>query len=235
MEVRLVSKTEIDPDYIQYLLAEHGHEEGFEDFFKGVQGPEGLMAYIARVSSPTQTNPTYAKLLEYCAKHGHWSVFEQIDVTFEIKTSRAIAQQILRHRSFCFQEFSQRYATANMGFEIYEARRQDNKNRQNSLDDMSKADKEWFREVQEANNGNANILYNQALKRGIAKEQARFLLPASTATKIYMKGSLRSWIHYINVRADAATQKEHRDIAVEIKKELTKKFPSVSKAMSWVD
>lgn len=233
MEIRLVSKTEVDPDYIQYLLKEHSHEDGFDEFFKGIQGPEGLMAYIARVSSPTQTNPTYAKLLEYCAKHGHWSVFEQIDVTFEIKTSRAIAQQILRHRSFTFQEFSQRYSTANMGFETYEARRQDDKNRQNSIADMSEEDKQWFKEAQDDVQENCERYYNHALRRGIAKEQARFLLPASTATKLYMKGSLRSWIHYIKVRADKATQKEHRDIAVEIKKELVKKFPVVSKSMEW--
>lgn len=235
MEVRLVAKTEIDPDYIHHLLKEYSHEDGFEDFFKAVQGPEGLMAFVARVSSPNQTNPEYSKLLEYCAKNAHWSVFEQVDVTFEIVTSRAIAQQILRHRSFCFQEFSQRYAKANMGFEVYEARRQDLKNRQNSIEDMSAEEKKWFEDAQTNIQEIAETVYNEALALGIAKEQARFLLPLGVKTKLYMKGSLRSWIHYLQIRTEKGTQKEHRDIAVAIGEELIKKFPTVAKAMGWTE
>lgn len=235
MEVRLVAKTEIDPDYLQYLLKEHAGEDGFDEFFKAVQKPEGLMVYVARVSSPNQTNPEYSKLLEYCAKHGHWSVFEQVDVSFEIVTSRAIAQQILRHRSFCFQEFSQRYAKASMGFETYEARRQDVKNRQNSLDDLDGETKDWFLDQQEYIQEQAMTAYEAALKLGIAKEQARFLLPLGVKTKLYMKGSLRSWIHYLQVRTEAGTQKEHRDIANAIGEELIKKFPTLAKAMGWAE
>jgi thymidylate synthase (FAD) len=233
MEVRLVAKTEIDPDYLQHLIQEHSEEEGFKEFFESVQGPEGLMVYVARVSSPNQANPSYAKLLEYCAKHGHWSVFEQVDITFEIITSRAIAQQILRHRSFCFQEFSQRYAKASMGFEVYEARRQDVKNRQNSIDDMSDAAKNWFYNTQDEIHQKCMYEYEKALSFGIAKEQARFLLPLGVTTKLYMKGSLRSWIHYLQVRADNATQKEHRVIAEAIGEQIIKKFPTVAKAMGW--
>lgn len=233
MQVNLVSMTQIAEDYLLQLMRE-AKDESDKKFIKNVQSMEGLMAYAARVSSPNQTNANYEKLLGYCAKHQHWSVFEMADITLEIKTSRAIAQQILRHRSFCFQEFSQRYAKANMGFEIYEARSQDNKNRQNSVDDMSDADKKWFLESQDKLNTTATDLYEEALNKGIAKEQARFLLPASTTTKIYMKGSIRSWIHYINLRAANGTQKEHADIAEAAKKILSKKIPSIAKAMGWV-
>jgi thymidylate synthase (FAD) len=194
---------------------------------------EGIMAYTARVSSPQQDNPSYAGLLKYCATHGHWSVFEMVDMTIEITTSRAIAQQILRHRSFSFQEFSQRYAKAAMGFENYEARRQDVKNRQNSIDDMDEATKAWFADAQAKVQELSNNLYDYALTLGIAKEQARFLLPASTTTKLYMKGSVRSWIHYLNVRTDPSTQKEHRDIALGIKDIFLAQLPITSEALGW--
>lgn len=194
---------------------------------------EELMAYCARVSSPdNQDNPEYEKLLKYCIKHGHWSVFEMADMTVEIETSRAIAQQILRHRSFNFQEFSQRYSKAT-DFEIYEARRQDTKNRQNSIDDMDEDDKAFFMDAQDNITTVANSLYEEALKRGIAKEQARFLLPLSTKTKLYMKGSVRSWIHYINLRGANGTQKEHRDIALAIKEIFKIQFPTIAKALEW--
>lgn len=193
---------------------------------------EGLMAYTARVSSPDQENPNYAKLLSYCIKHGHWSVFEMVDMTVEIVTSRAIAQQILRHRSFCFQEFSQRYAEVT-DFEIYGARRQDLKNRQNSVDDMSEGTKDWFLAAQKYVQHECQYLYDTALAIGIAKEQARFLLPLSTQTRLYMKGSVRSWIHYLNSRTDPATQQEHREIANKIKEIFIKNFPIVSEALEW--
>jgi thymidylate synthase (FAD) len=189
---------------------------------------EGLMAYCARVSSPNQDNPEYDKLLKYCAENSHWSVFELCDCTFEIITSRAIAQQILRHRSFSFQEFSQRYATVGTGFKQYEARRQDTKNRQNSIDDMSEEDKLWFLSAQVNVQRQALSYYEEALRKGIAKEQARFLLPLGVTTKLYMKGSIRSFIHYIQVRTDKGTQKEHRDIAILIRGIILEQFPSLT-------
>lgn len=156
--------------------------------------PEDLIAYTARVSNPSSqaAGENNVKLIQYLIKHKHWSPFEMVDMTVEIETSRAIAAQILRHRSFSFQEFSQRYATADMGFETYEARRQDTKNRQNSIDDLDEDTKEWFTSAQYTVQKSCLALYNYALTRGIAKEQARMLLPLSTCTKLYMKGSVRS-------------------------------------------
>lgn len=220
MNVKLVSVTQLADSMVEELPTE-------------LHNAEGIMAYAARVSSDNQTNPDYEKLLKYCVTHSHWSVFETVDMTVEITTSRAIAQQILRHKSFNFQEFSQRYATAT-SFETYEARRQDLKNRQNSIDDMSKEDKDWFTLVQRQLANMCETVYKQALDKGIAKEQARFLLPLSTTTKLYMKGSVRSWIHYIEVRTDPSTQKEHRDVALQIKSEFIKLFPITSKALGWV-
>lgn len=190
---------------------------------------EKQIAYCARVSSGRQDNPDIVKLLRYCIKHKHWSIFEQASMTVEIVTSRAIAQQILRHRSFCFQEFSQRYSEST-SFEVYEARRQDTKNRQNSIDDMTIADKDWYTSIQEVAQKQCLAYYQEALARGIAKEQARFLLPLSTTTKLYMTGNLRNWIHYLEVRTDVATQKEHRDIADQIEKIMGKEVPIIWKA-----
>lgn len=195
---------------------------------------EKLIAYCARVSSPHQDNPEYAKLLSYCIKHSHWSVFEMGSMCLQIETSRAIAQQVLRHRSFHFQEFSQRYAEATEG-NIYEARRQDTKNRQNSIADMSEDDRIWFQNIQEDVWNGAKRAYDEALKRGIAKEQARMLLPLSTKTKMYMHGTIRDWIHYIQVRADISTQKEHRAIAEQAKEIFCKELPVVAKALGWVN
>jgi thymidylate synthase (FAD) len=197
--------------------------------------PEEVLAYVARVSNPSNqmNSETSSKLLGYCIKNAHWSVFEHVSLTVSIETSRAIAAQILRHRSFTFQEFSQRYASA-VDKEVYSARRQDNKNRQNSIDDMDVDDQEFFRQAQEDVWSVAYGYYQEALSRGIAKEQARFLLPLSTQTKIYMTGNVRGWIHYLDLRCANGTQKEHKDIADAIKQIFIEKFPSISEAKGWV-
>ena len=193
---------------------------------------EKLVAYCARVSSNQQDNPSISKLLRYCIKHKHWSIFETAYLTVEINTSRAISAQILRHRSFTFQEFSQRYAEV-PDFVSYEARRQDNKNRQNSIDDMSIEDRHWFSAAQDKVQTLTSSLYLDALDKGIAKEQARFLLPMSSKTKVYMTGNIRSWIHYLELRTGVETQKEHRDIAREIKKIFKEELPIISGALKW--
>ena len=193
---------------------------------------EKLVAYCARVSSPHQDNPKIEKLLEYCYEHGHWSVFETAYITIEVNTSRAISAQILRHRSFTFQEFSQRYAEV-ADFETYEPRRQDKKNRQSSIDDMDIIEKQFFAVAQDRVQNLCSVLYHEALDRGIAKEQARFLLPLSSKTKLYMTGNIRSWIHYLDQRCKWDTQKEHRDIALEIREILKKELPIISKAVAW--
>jgi thymidylate synthase (FAD) len=197
--------------------------------------PEELTAYIARVSNPSNqmNSETAPKLLGYCIKHQHWSVFEHVSFTVEIKTSRAIAAQILRHRSFVFQEFSQRYAEA-MDNEFYPARRQDVKNRQNSVDDMSEEDKAWFEVAQKANWDSSLELYKEALSKGIAKEQARFLLPLSTQTTVYMTGNVRCWIHYIDLRTASGTQLEHKQIADKIKQIFIETLPNIAKAKGWI-
>jgi thymidylate synthase (FAD) len=198
---------------------------------------EQTMAYIARVSNPAnQDNQNYAKLLAYCIKHNHWSVFEQSSMTLEIETNRGIAAQILRHRSFTFQEFSQRYADTNLlstDIPVPELRRQDTKNRQNSIDDleeenvfvMNKMIQDLFRDAQD--------VYNYLLSQGVAKECARFVLPLATPTRIYMTGSCRSWIHYINLRSAHGTQKEHMDIALACREVFKQQFPSVAEALEW--
>lgn len=183
--------------------------------------PEKIIAYCARVSSPKQDNPSYENLLKYLVKHKHWSPFEQASMTVEIVTSRAISAQILRHRSFCAQEFSQRYSEAQQ-FEMYGARRQDVKNRQNSIDDLSEDTQQWFDEAQQKVITLANELYAEALKKGVAKECARFLLPLSTQSKLYVSGNIRSWIHYLQVRCNEDTQLEHREIALAIRDTILK-------------
>jgi thymidylate synthase (FAD) len=195
---------------------------------------EEMMAYVARVSNPSNqmNTETSSKLLKYCIKNSHWSVFEHVNMTVEITTSRAIAAQILRHRSFVFQEFSQRYAEAT-NFEIYPARRQDTKNRQNSIDDLDEDTKEWFAMAQQLITEDARATYDEALRRGVAKEQARFLLPLSTETTLYMTGNVRNWIHYIELRSENGTQKEHADIAAAIKKIFKEQFPAISEALEW--
>ena len=199
---------------------------------------ENMMAYIARVSNPNnQDNPNYAGLLKYCIKHNHWSVFEQSTMTLEIETTRGIAAQILRHRSFTFQEFSQRYADTNLIAEeipLPELRRQDTKNRQNSTDDLPADLKiELYSKIQDHFDAAQN-LYKELLEADVAKECARFVLPLAVPTKIYMTGSCRSWVHYINLRSAHGTQKEHMVIAEECKKVFTEQFPSVAEALEWV-
>ena len=198
---------------------------------------EQLMAYIARVSNPSnQDNEKYAGLLRYCIKLNHWSVFEQSSMSLEIETTRAIAAQILRHRSFTFQEFSQRYAasTALGDIELPELRRQDTKNRQNSTDDLDPEMVETLNRQMITLFSSAKALYTQMLEDGVAKECARMVLPICTPTRIYMTGSCRSWIHYINLRSAHGTQKEHMEIAEACRKVFTEQFPSVSEALEWV-
>ena len=198
---------------------------------------EQHMAYVARVSNPkNQGNDNFAGLLKYCIKHGHWSVFEQAYMTIEINTTRGIAAQILRHRSFTYQEFSQRYADSNLlgDIELPELRRQDDKNRQNSIDDLDPEMVDKFNRQMNTLFSSAFGLYNQMLKAGVAKECARFVLPLATPTRIYMTGSCRSWIHYINLRSAHGTQKEHMDIANGCKKLFTEQFPAVSEALEWI-
>lgn len=193
---------------------------------------EKIIMYCARVSNPKNQSSTNTGLLTYCIKNHHWSIFEMANMVVEIETSRAISAQILRHRSFSFQEFSQRYAEVT-GFEGYEARSQDLTNRQNSIDDMSDDDKQWFRLAQLKNNGDAMELYREALKRGIAKESARFLLPISSQTRLYMNGTVRSWIHYLDLRCANGTQLEHKQIADSIKELFIKELPIISAAKEW--
>lgn len=187
---------------------------------------EKHVLYMARVSSENQDSSN-TRLLNYLVKHEHWSPFEMCNMCVEIITSRAISAQILRHRSFSFQEFSQRYAE-NTDIVNYEIRRQDTKNRQNSIDDMSHEDQVWWAVTQRDIADRALAMYQAALKRGIAKECARMILPMSTETKIYMNGNLRSWMHYIRLRCDVSTQLEHRLIAEEIKTIFKNQFPTIS-------
>ena len=197
---------------------------------------EKTMAYIARVSNPSnQDNEKFAGLLKYCIKHNHWSVFEQSSMTLEIETTRAIAAQILRHRSFTFQEFSQRYADSTKLGEIPipELRRQDEKNRQNSTNDLDEFVKQKLDLQMNTLFSSATALYQQMLEEGVAKECARMVLPLCTPTRIYMTGSCRSWIHYIELRSAHGTQKEHMDIAQACKTVFIEQFPIVSEALEW--
>ena len=199
---------------------------------------EKMMAYVARVSNPNnQENPNYAKLLGYCIKHNHWSVFEQAFMTLEIETTRGVAAQILRHRSFTYQEFSQRYADSSMladTIPMFDLRRQDTKNRQNSIDDIDPFVKQEFEIKIRRHFDEAMVLYQSMLDSGIAKECARFVLPLATPTRLYMSGSCRSWIHYITLRSANGTQKEHMDIAEACKKIFIEQFPTVAEALEWV-
>ena len=198
---------------------------------------EKTMAYIARVSNPNnQDNEKFSGLLKYCIEHEHWSVFEQSSMTLEIETTRAIAAQILRHRSFTFQEFSQRYAKSNeLGkIELPQLRRQDKKNRQNSIDDLDPFVQQKLEAQMITLFSSCQSLYNQMIEEGVAKECARMVLPLCTPTRIYMTGSCRSWIHYINLRSSHGTQKEHMDIANECRKVFIDQFPVVSEALDWV-
>ena len=198
---------------------------------------EETMGYIARVSNPNnQSNPAVAGLLGYCIKHGHWSVFEQAHMTVEIETTRGLAAQILRHRSFTFQEFSQRYADTNLLSPTIpepDLRSQDLKNRQNSNDDISDEKKVDLQLKIAAHFSAAMDLYNFLLDEGVAKECARFVLPLATPTRIYMTGSVRSWIHYIDLRSAHGTQKEHMDIVHEVRQIFKQQFPICTNALNW--
>ena len=198
---------------------------------------EKLIGYIARVSNPkNQDNPEVAGLLKYCIKHGHWSIFEQASMTVEIETTRGIAAQILRHRSFTFQEFSQRYADTNLladEIPMFDLRHQDTKNRQNSTDDVPYNKKKDLEYKIAEHFVEAMDLYNELLGNGIAKECARFVLPLATPTRLYMTGSIRSWIHYIDLRSAHGTQKEHMDIVEECRNIFKEEFPIISEALQW--
>ncbi len=199
---------------------------------------EKMMAYIARVSNPSnQQNENYSGLLKYCIKHNHWSVFEQSSMTLEIETTRGLAAQILRHRSFTFQEFSQRYADTKLldtEIPIPDLRSQDLKNRQNSNDDIPQEKKEEYQALIARHFEDSMNLYNSLLENGVAKECARFVLPLATPTRLYMTGSCRSWIHYINLRSAHGTQKEHMDVVEKARSIFVEQFPSVSEALGWV-
>ena len=198
---------------------------------------EETMGYVARVSNPqNQDNPKVAGLLSYCIKHGHWSVFEQAFMTLEINTTRGLAAQILRHRSFTYQEFSQRYQDVSHIREdipLPELRSQDEKNRQNSIDDVDPKIVEKYNGKMRKHFDASIDLYKEMLHDGIAKECARFVLPLATPTRLYMTGSVRSWIHYIELRSAHGTQKEHMDLVENVRKVFVQQFPTVSQALLW--
>jgi thymidylate synthase (FAD) len=200
---------------------------------------EKHMAYCARVSNPkNQDNQSFDGLLKYCIKHQHWSIFEQASLTVEINTTRGIAAQILRHRSFTFQEFSQRYADTNLlnqTIPLPELRRQDDKNRQNSIDDLGDYLKLTLLEDIRMHFESSQRLYNRLLDKGVAKECARFVLPLATPTRLYMTGSVRSWITYIALREKNGTQKEHMDIAKLCKEIFYEQFPTTAEALGGVE
>ena len=199
---------------------------------------EKHMAYCARVSNPAnQENEKFSGLLKYCVKHQHWSIFEQAYMTLELTTTRGIAAQVLRHRSFTYQEFSQRYADSSLLMDkipLPALRRQDDKNRQNSIDDLDPFDVQNLELQMQTLFDSSMALYQQMLGRGVAKECARFVLPLAVPTKIYMTGSVRSWIHYIDLRSANGTQKEHMDLALSAKEIFIEQFPAVAEAMEWI-
>ena len=198
---------------------------------------EKHMAYCARVSNPNnQENDKYAGLLRYCIKHQHWSIFEQAFMTIEINTTRGLAAQILRHRSFTYQEFSQRYADSSLlgdNIPLPKLRKQDEKNRQNSTDDLDPMLVQDLEIRMQKYFKDGMDLYKKMLDLGVAKECARFVLPLATPTRLYMSGSVRSWIHYIELRSGHGTQKEHMDIANACKDIFIEQFPTVAEAMEW--
>jgi thymidylate synthase (FAD) len=198
---------------------------------------EKTIGYVARVSNPkNQDNPNVAGLLKYCIKHQHWSIFEQAFMTVEIATTRGLAAQILRHRSFTYQEFSQRYADSSMlakEIPLPALRRQDDKNRQNSIDDVDPLMQQDFEIKMQRHFVDGMKLYKEMLDAGIAKECARFVLPLATPTRLYMSGSIRSWIHYIDLRSAHGTQKEHMDIAEACRDIFKEQFPIIAEALDW--
>ena len=204
------------------------------------KSPQDVISFVARVSNPhNQENfHTSGGLLKYCIKHKHWSIFETAGMTLEINTNRGIAAQILRHRSFTYQEFSQRYADTKLldhQLSIPDLRRQDEKNRQNSISDLPPGIKGDYYKKIDKHFQDAMSLYDNLLDNGVAKECARFVLPLATPTRIYMTGSCRSWIHYIGLRSANGTQQEHMNIALDCKEIFKEVFPDVAKAMEWLD
>ena len=201
---------------------------------KGINDAERFMVYCARVSNPANqfNTDTSDRLINYCIKHQHWSIFEQAFCTFEIETSRAVAAQILRHRSFTFQEFSQRYSTATL-LEPFELRKQGKTNRQVGEEIFTvQEDPKLFAKIDKLQEEQINV-YNEMIQQGIARESARMVLPLNTQTTLYMSGSCRSFIHYIQLRAKEETQKEHREVALEMKKVFCEIFPNIAKALKW--
>ena len=200
--------------------------------------PDGdqLIAYMARVSNPANQNnvKTNSKLISYLIKHKHWSPFEMVNMCLQITTTRSISAQILRHRSFSFQEFSQRYAQVIDTPNVPDLRRQDTKNRQNSIDDLDPYTKQELQLKAQHVFEQSQLLYKQMLSAGVAKECARDVLPMSTPTVMYMNGTLRSWIHYCDLRCANGTQLEHRIVADECKKMIIEQFPLVAEACSYV-
>ncbi len=215
-----------------------GYTQVMPTAFIGIDNLQDFVAYCARVSNPTNqmNSNTAEKLIKYLIKHKHWSPLEMVSATMEIETTRDIARQLLRHRSFSFQEFSQRYADpADMDetFVLSEARLQDTKNRQNSIEtEDDSLQNEWWNK-QMAVIETSKMAYDWAIDNGIAKECARFILPLATPTRIYMTGSCRSWIHYINLRSGHGTQKEHLIIANQCREIFSQQFPTVSIALNW--
>ena len=200
---------------------------------------EKHIAYCARVSNPSnQGNDSFEGLIKYCIKHKHWSIFEQAFLTIELETTRAIAAQVLRHRSFTFQEFSQRYADSSLlskTIPLPELRRQDTKNRQNSTDDLDPFVVQNLQLQMQTLFDSSMALYQQMLDRGVAKECARNVPPLCVPTRMYMSGSVRSWIHYIALREKSGTQKEHMDIAKKCKKIFVEQFPTCAEALGGLD
>lgn len=203
-------------------------------FITATPDAEKIVGYIARVSNPeNQDNPSVAGLLKYCIKHSHWSVFEQADMTLEIETTRAISAQIIRHRSFTFQEFSQRYAEVTEAPHVPDLRSQDDKNRQNSIDNIPLDLKADLQAKIQTHFVETQRLYEELLANGVAKECARMVLPMCSPTKIYMKGNLRSWITYIQLRSANGTQQEHMEIALAAKEIFKSQFPTIAEALGW--
>lgn len=198
---------------------------------------EEIIAYCARVSNPSNqdNHQTVDKLLGYCIEHGHWSIFEMANLVLEINTTRSISPQILRHRSFSFQEFSQRYARVSDlgGIDLPHLRRQDTKNRQNSFDDLSAEQTQLFYRRIASHYAEAEDLYQEMLSRGVAKECAREVLPLSSPTRLYMNGTVRSWIHYIQLRTTPGTQLEHQQIADSAKTIFCQQLPIIARALKW--
>lgn len=223
-----------DNDVVSRLKNAHDSKE-MAELVSITPDAEKVMAFCARVSNPNnQLNEKSSKLLSYCIKNRHWSVFEQAMLTIQVKTSRAISAQILRHRSFTMQEFSQRYSAVDAsGVVLYAARRQDDKNRQNSVDDLAdEVKQEWHRRQQE-NWSSSFAHYTWALDNGIAKECARMVLPLATQTTLYMTGSVRSWIHYLDTRCGNGTQQEHMEVANACKEIFKRELPVVAEALGW--